>query len=163
MVDSPDFAELHATYLAGLPVDPTERAAYLVKNLDTQDPIILQDAYGQLINTPASQIAKIKSNLSREKLRQCWPIRSLKLAEAIPEITWILWECTRFWLPDEPHRSKRKEGTFAADRFGAALEGYLVMVGDAGLPLVEMSCQGITNSRVPQSRPCSTLGEGMIN
>lgn len=133
-----DISESHANYLAGLSsgqTDFVQRTAHLIDSLDTQDPRILADVHEHLKKTPGKQIEQVKDRLDREKLRS-W--LADPIAKARPHLYLrLLGHCGN--AEDAAFLKARIAGKWKEGYFANELVGYLILVGDEGLPFVEQA------------------------
>ena len=115
-----------------------DRLQYFLKFLEHADQTISNDAFSELANAPYDEIVRVRSALSRERLRE-WiansttsPARTgvygllLGLCGNADDARWL-----EQWILREPESDEFRLG------LDGQIGGYLVLTGDAGLDVIE--------------------------
>ncbi len=138
---------------------PAKRLAYYVNYLESNDPLIADDAYAEFANAPYKTIASVKKKFPREKLRE-WVFSKETPVTRIGLYGLMLGLCGN----EQDKKLMEAKVTENDEEFRLGIDGimagYLILAGDEGLDVLEKtklkpSLQ--TPSKVPFSETFAAL------
>ncbi|MBL4885654.1 MAG: hypothetical protein JKY95_14125 [Planctomycetaceae bacterium] len=139
--------------------DPGKRLAYFLTYLESNDPLLADDAYAEFANAPYKTIVSIKDQFPREKIRQ-WVFSDETSVTRIGLYGLMIGLCG-----NEEDKKLLEEKVVANDvefRLGidGIMAGYLILAGEAGLAILEdakLKPSLESPSKVPFSETFATL------
>ena len=116
--------------------DPAKRLLYFIKYLESNDPLLADDAYAEFANAPYKTIASVKAHFPREKLRK-WVFSDETSVTRLGLYGLMIGLCG-----NEVDRKLLQEKVVANDvdfRLGidGLMAGYLILAGSEGLTILE--------------------------
>ena len=152
-----EVTETSFNYVAQAPTPeapPAKRLAYFVKFLEYPDPIIANDAFGEIANAPYKDVASVSDKYPRDKLRQ-WIASPETPATRLGLYGMMLGLC------GDASDAKTLEAQIVkqTDDFRLGIDGmmggYLLLTRDEGLAVIDR--EKLLNKNVPFSETFSAM------